>query len=61
MKVDNPLSVPARHGWRWAYDKIRGLQVGRLRAAYRACRYLWLGDTGLFASHAGWRKSRISR
>lgn len=51
----------SKRGWAWAYRKVRGWHVSSLQAIYRASRFALTGDTGSFASHGGWRKSRLTR
>jgi hypothetical protein len=50
-----------KHGWKWAYRKIRGLHCTRLSAIYRATLYSIRGDTGSFISEDSWQKIRIRR
>lgn len=50
-----------RRGWRWAYRKIRAMQVGRLSSAYRATLYWLRGDSGRFSSHGGWMRTVVRR
>ncbi|MFV3307565.1 hypothetical protein ACNFBT_20060 [Pseudomonas sp. NY15181] len=47
--------------WRWAYRKLRSWDVGRISSAFLATLFHWRGDTGLFYSHGGLRKSRLTR
>jgi hypothetical protein len=48
-------------GWFWAYNKTRSYHVSRSSAFFRATLFWITGDTGSFASHGGFRKSRIRR
>lgn len=50
-----------KHGWKWAYRKIRGLYCTRLTAIYRATLYSIRGNTGKFSSEDNWQKIRIRR
>ncbi|MCP1623828.1 hypothetical protein [Pseudomonas nitroreducens] len=47
--------------WLWAYRKLRSWDVGRVSSAFLATLFHWRGDTGLFYSHGGLRKSRLTR
>jgi len=55
------MSAKNKHGWKWAYGKIRGLFCTRLTAIYRATLYFIRGDTGSFLSENNWQKIRIRR
>ena len=50
-----------KHGWTWAYQKIRGRHCTRLTALYRATLYAVRGDTGAFFSEDTSQKIRIRR
>ncbi len=41
--------------------KLRSWDVGRVSSAFLATLFHWRGDTGLFYSHGGLRKSRLTR
>lgn len=47
------------HRFRYAFSKVRTWHVGHVRASWLALRYGLTGDTGRFASHGGWRVSRL--
>ncbi|MBB4864800.1 hypothetical protein HNP46_003672 [Pseudomonas nitritireducens] len=47
--------------WLWAYRKLRSWDVGRVSSAFLATLFHYRGDTGLFYSHGGLRKSRLTR
>ncbi|MFV3414973.1 hypothetical protein ACQCLI_12505 [Pseudomonas nitroreducens] len=47
--------------WIRAYRKLRSWDVGRVSSAFLATLFHWRGDTGLFYSHGGLRKSRLTR
>lgn len=51
----------SKHGWCWAYNTIISYHVSRRQAAYRALRYWLTGDTGVFRSHGGLRRSRLCK
>ncbi|MCY1249113.1 hypothetical protein D3C76_648050 [compost metagenome] len=48
-------------GWRWAYQKLRNWYVSPIQSVFRATLFSLRGDTGVFYSHGGQRKSRIVR
>lgn len=50
-----------KRGWLWVYRKARSYHVSGVQAFYRATRFCLTGDTGSFATHGGFRKSRIRR
>ena len=50
-----------KHGWTWAYQKLRGLHCSRLTALYRATLYSVRGDTGTLTSNDNWQKIRLRR
>jgi len=50
-----------KHGWIWAYRKLRGLHCSRITALYRATLYFVRGDTGTLTSHDNWQKIRLRR
>lgn len=49
------------NSWIRAYRKLRSWDVGRVSSAFLATLFHWRGDTGLFYSHGGLRKSRLTR
>ncbi len=55
------MNNSTKHGWSWAYSKIRGLQCSPLASVYRATLYVMRGDTGTFHSDVSWQKIRIRR
>jgi hypothetical protein len=55
------MSTSEKHGWKWAYRKIRGLYCSRITALYRATLYVVHGDTGTFSSEDNWQKIRLRR
>ncbi|EJM50853.1 hypothetical protein PMI29_06201 [Pseudomonas sp. GM49] len=55
------MNIINKHGWKWAYRKIRGLYCTRLTAIYRATLYSIRGNTGKFSSEDKWQKIRIRR
>ena len=50
-----------KRGWLWVYRKARSYHVSSVQAGYRQMRFWLTGDTGSFATHGGFRKSRIRR
>lgn len=59
--VGNKMSSAPKHGWRWAYQKLRRLNCSRRRAFYRATLYFIRGDTGSFYVDRSWEKVRLRR
>lgn len=60
----NKVSAPAssnKRGFRWAYSKARSYHAPSLSAFYRALRYMLLKNSGWFATHGGFKKTRILR
>jgi len=55
------MSSAPKHGWKWAYQKLRGLNCSRLGAFYRATLYSIRGDTGSFYVDRTWEKVRLRR
>ncbi|MEX5686267.1 MULTISPECIES: hypothetical protein [Pseudomonas] len=55
------MSSAAKHGWKWAYEKLRGLHCTRTTALYRATLYWLRGDTGSCTSQDNWQKIRLRR
>ncbi|HCS42102.1 MAG TPA: hypothetical protein DIW52_04640, partial [Pseudomonas sp.] len=55
------MSSTAKHGWKWAFRKLRGLGCSRRRAFYRATLYSIRGDTGSFYVDRSWEKVRLRR
>ena len=55
------MSASSDDSWLWAYRKLRSWDVGRVSSAFLATLFHWRGDTGLFYSHGGLRKSRLTR
>lgn len=49
------------NGFCKAYRKTRSWQCPAWVAAYRALRYAAFGDTGIFPTHKGQRRSRMRR
>lgn len=50
-----------KHGWVWAYRKLRGLHCSRHTAFFRATLYLVRGDTGSFYVDKSWERIRLRR
>ena len=55
------MGNPPKHGWTWAYRKLRGLHCSRFTALYRATLYAVRGDTGTLTSNDNWQKIRLRR
>ncbi|OKA27113.1 hypothetical protein BOH74_04825 [Pseudomonas versuta] len=55
------MNDTTKHGWTWAYRKIRGLQCSRVSSIYRASLYVIRGDSGTFFNDATLHKIRIHR
>jgi hypothetical protein len=55
------MNSAPKHGWKWAYDKLRGLHCSRRTAFYRATLYSIRGDTGSFYVDRSWEKVRLRR
>ena len=61
IAIGNIMSSAPKHGWKWAYQKLRGLNCSRLGAFYRATLYSVRGDTGSFYVDRSWQKIRLRR
>jgi hypothetical protein len=61
FNIGDTMSSANKHGWKWAYHKLRGLHCSRPTALYRATRFIFWGDTGTFISEDNWQKIRLRR
>jgi hypothetical protein len=61
IEARESMSETPKHGWTWAYRKLRGLHCNRITAFYRATLYFVRGDTGTVTSEDLWQKIRLRR
>lgn len=61
IDIGESMSNAPKHGWTWAYRKLRGLHCSRITALYRATLYFVRGDTGTLTSADNWQKIRLRR
>lgn len=61
LGIGKNMSIAPKHGWKWAYQKLRGLHCSRGTAFYRATLYSLRGDTGTFYVDRSWHKVRLRR
>jgi hypothetical protein len=61
LSVEKSMENKSKHGWKWAYRKLRGLHCSRVTAVLGATLYLVRGDTGSLMSQDKWQKIRLKR